>query len=84
MSAVFALFDSRCCRVEADDEDEVFDPPLARCLADMCTRKPNTLGIYAESGGSGSGTKLLNVIRNKCGKVVPKAAPSTPAAPAPP
>ena len=61
-------------------EEEV----LVRCLADMWTRNPKTLGTYAESGGSRSGTRLLNVIRNKCGKVVPKAAPSTPAAPAPP
>ena len=52
-------------------EEEV----LVRCLADMCTRNPNTLGTYAESGGSRSGTRLLNVIRNKCGNVVPKAAP---------
>jgi len=35
------------------------------CRADMCTRNPNTRGTYAELGGSGSGTKLLNVIRNK-------------------
>lgn len=31
-----------------------------------------------DATGSGSGTRLLKVIRNKCGKVVPKAAPSTP------
>ena len=38
--------------------------------------------MYVEFAGSGSGTKLLNVIRNKCGNVVPNAAPST--APPPP
>lgn len=56
---------------------------LGRCLADMCTRNPKTRGMYAESCGNGSGTRLLKVIRNKCGNVVPNAAPSTPAAPAP-
>jgi hypothetical protein len=50
-----------------------------RCAL-LYTRNPKTRGTYADSAGSGSGTKLLKVIRNRCGKVVPNAAPSTPEA----
>lgn len=53
-----------------------------RCLADLCIRKPNTLGTYTDSGASASGTKFEKVMRNRWGNVVPKDAPST--APIPP
>ena len=40
-------------------------PALALCLADRCTRNPNTLGTYADADGRRSGTRLEKVIKNK-------------------
>ena len=56
-------------------------PPPCLCAL-RWTRNPKTRGTYVEFGGSGSGTRLLNVMRNRWGNVVPIAAPST--APPPP
>ena len=71
-----------CCWLDdaaADTKAPGSGLELLRCAL-LYTRKPKTRGTYADSAGSGSGTRLLNVIRNRCGKVVPNAAPSTPAA----
>ena len=53
---------------------------LKRCRADLWMRKPKIRGTYVESAGKGSGTRLENVIRKRCGNVVPNAEPSTPEA----
>ena len=54
-------------------------PPPDSCLSNALgwTRKPNTLGTYSAFASGGSGIRLLKVMRNRWGKVVPKAAPST-------
>ena len=55
----------------------VFEFAVILCLELLCSRNPKTLGTYADEGEGRSGARLLKVMRNRCGKVVPKDAPST-------